>query len=139
MKERTEKREQDLLEQHIRTRARQAVSEFLQDVQDKVERDVENRLKQLGRNDGEPEASAPAKPASDTVTEWNGLEAGTDDLYLRHMKEGRHALNQSLVEQAIWHFGLCVQLPVSLAKQEVARQQLLRALSMQRRQRPPSA
>lgn len=140
MADRSNRNDDDLLEQHIKTRAREAVWEFLQEVQDKVERDVDNRLKQLGRSDDQPELTAAStKTSCGSKGEWDGLESGTDELFLRHFRQGRSALNQNELSTAIWHFSLCAQLPVSSAKRAMAVQQLEKALAIRRRAQPPSA
>lgn len=140
MADRSNRNDDDLLVQHIRTRAREAVWEFLQEVQDKVERDVDNRLKQLGRNDPEPEVAVKSsKTSCGSKGEWDGLENGTDDLFLRHFREGRTALNSSDLSTAIWHFNFCAQLPVASSKKAMALQQLEKALAIRRRMQPPSA
>jgi hypothetical protein len=126
----------DVVERHVRDKARDAANRLIQDISDKASRDVDARLKFLS-----PETEAPGSEVSPqsrcgTADLHAGdLQRGAEELFNRYYKLGMSALNRGDAGSAAFYLGKCLLLPVSdeLKMRQMVRHNLRLALSLRDR------
>jgi len=137
MKGRKEEDEgKDVVESHVRDKARDAANRLIQEISDKVARDVDARLKFLS-----PEAEAPGGELSPQTRcgtadlHAEDLQRGAEELFSRYYKLGMSALNRGDAGSAAFYLGKCLLLPVpdELKMRQMVRHHLRLALSLRER------
>ncbi|GEM_PF-6549660 len=110
-----------LLSLHVGEMARDAVDKFLEELDNRVERDVQNRLKHLGasaQQERVPKGIEPAKCG--TVLASEDISRELLPVFKQHFQDALNARSSGDLTSALWHFGCCVRLRVPAAYQKIA-------------------
>jgi len=126
----------DVVESHVRDKARDAASRLIQEISDKAVRDVDARLKFLSPDAAPPTGEvSPQTRCGTSDLQADDLQRGVEDLFNRYYKQGMSALNRGDAGSAAFYLGKCLLLPVpdELKMRQMVRHHLRLALSLRER------
>lgn len=133
-------KKRDPVQEHLKEKARQTVSDLVQDINHKVARDVENRMRQLsGDAVGKNSADLGSVMCGRRTDDYSGMEPGVMALFMEYAKEGARSISLGDPETAVWHYLKCLNLPLNeeqSAKIQSSLQFARRLVSMKKSKRP---